>query len=91
MACLRCGKKESERQVFCNGCLSMMDLYPVKPGTQLNLPSRNQQTEQKKPTPRRQAATLQVQLRRSQELNVWLGTTVAVLTTVLGVTVWLLM
>ena len=91
MACLRCGKQESERQVFCNGCLQMMDLYPVKPGTHIHLPNRNQQPEAKKPTPRRQAATLQVQLRRAQELNVWLGTTVAVLSAVLGITVWLLM
>ncbi len=91
MACLRCGKKESERQVFCNSCLSVMDLYPVKPGTQVNIPAGRAKAEQKKPTARRQAATLQVQLRRSQELNAWLGATVAVLSTVLGVTVWLLM
>lgn len=42
MNCLKCGRKVDEGQVFCTDCLVQMEKYPVKPGTAVVLPSRNE-------------------------------------------------
>lgn len=42
MKCLKCGRKIEENQVFCTDCLLAMEKYPVKPGTAVILPSRNE-------------------------------------------------
>ncbi|MBO5323350.1 MAG: zinc-ribbon domain-containing protein [Oscillospiraceae bacterium] len=39
MNCMKCGRKIKDRQVFCEECLAIMDTYPVKPGTPIQLPS----------------------------------------------------
>ena len=39
MHCMKCGKKIKDRQVFCDECLAIMDTYPVKPGTPIQLPT----------------------------------------------------
>ena len=38
--CLKCGKKTEESSVFCSECLSVMEQYPIKPGTVAHLPRR---------------------------------------------------
>ena len=38
MNCMKCGRKSKDRQVFCEECLAIMDTYPVKPGTPMQLP-----------------------------------------------------
>jgi len=38
MNCMKCGRKVKDRQVFCDDCLAIMDTYPVKPGTPIQLP-----------------------------------------------------
>ena len=38
MHCMKCGRKIKDRQVFCEECLAIMDTYPVKPGTPIQLP-----------------------------------------------------
>ena len=38
MHCMKCGQKVKGRQVFCDDCLDIMDQYPVKPGTPIQLP-----------------------------------------------------
>lgn len=40
MYCLKCGKETRGSQVFCQGCLTDMEKYPVKPGTAIQLPLR---------------------------------------------------
>ena len=40
MACMKCGKDVNEPQVFCDECLAVMERYPVKPGTAIQLPKR---------------------------------------------------
>ena len=40
MSCMKCGKEVSEGQVFCEECLTEMERYPVKPGTPVLLPHR---------------------------------------------------
>ena len=39
MNCMKCGRKIKDCQVFCEECLAIMDTYPVKPGTPIQLPS----------------------------------------------------
>ena len=40
MACLKCGRDTAAGQVFCEDCLEVMEYYPVKPGTTVQLPKR---------------------------------------------------
>ena len=40
MQCMKCGMEVPEGQVFCNGCLEVMDKYPVKPGTPVHIRPR---------------------------------------------------
>ena len=40
MYCAKCGREISEKAVFCNTCLEVMERYPVKPGTSIQLPQR---------------------------------------------------
>lgn len=40
MACLKCGRDTEAGQVFCETCLEIMEYYPVKPGTTVQLPKR---------------------------------------------------
>lgn len=39
MHCMKCGQKIKDQQVFCEECLAIMDTYPVKPGTPIQLPT----------------------------------------------------
>ena len=40
MKCTKCGRETAENAVFCAKCLSVMERYPVKPGTVIQLPHR---------------------------------------------------
>ncbi len=53
MNCVKCGREIPETQVFCDSCLSMMDKYPVKPGTLVHLPHRSKGEPAKKPSRKR--------------------------------------
>lgn len=70
MNCLKCGRDTTDEHVFCDRCQAVMDRYPVKPGTTVHLPRRD---NLKKPTPRRrsvppeeQIQSLKRNLRRSR-------------------------
>lgn len=47
--CLKCGNKIQEKAAFCDDCLTMMELYPVKPGTVAHLQTRPPRPERKSP------------------------------------------
>jgi hypothetical protein len=53
MYCLKCGKGTQEEHVFCDSCLEVMDRYPIKPGTPVQLPHRDSSTAPKKTSRRR--------------------------------------
>lgn len=53
MACLKCGRDIPAGQVFCDGCLEIMDKSPVKPGTPVLLPAPKRQVAGKKQTHRK--------------------------------------
>lgn len=39
MYCMKCGRELKDNQVFCPDCLAVMENYPVKPGTPIQLPN----------------------------------------------------
>ena len=48
MACMKCGKKTKDQQVFCSACLAVMEAYPVKPDVHVQLPNRQKSAAAKK-------------------------------------------
>ena len=53
MNCMKCGRKIKDRQVFCEDCLAIMESYPVKPGTPIQLPLPTKSVPPAKPNKRR--------------------------------------
>ena len=47
MNCIKCGRELHDEQVFCRNCQENMELYPVKPGTPVQLPVHPAQSEGK--------------------------------------------
>ena len=47
MYCMKCGKETKDNQVFCNGCLSVMEQYPVRQDIRVQLPHRSPPAEKK--------------------------------------------
>lgn len=71
MNCMKCGRETTGEHVFCDRCLATMDCYPVKPGTAIHLPKREEAP--RKPAPRKrtippeeQIQTLKRALHRSR-------------------------
>lgn len=50
MNCVKCGRELKERGVFCDTCQANMVLYPVKPGTAIQLPQEPESLDSKKKT-----------------------------------------
>ena len=53
MGCLKCGREIDGKQVFCDGCLEVMDANPVRPGTLVLLPKHKPQATAKKQSRKR--------------------------------------
>lgn len=66
MACMKCGRDTQSGQVFCDICLEMMEWYPVKPGTAVQLPKR-QEASVRKP-PKRRGPTPEEQVKSLRRL-----------------------
>lgn len=73
MGCMKCGREIEEGQVFCDACLNVMQKYPVKPGTAVQLPHRTDTPFPKKSAPkRRQAPSPEEQILRLRKQLHWL-------------------
>ena len=48
MNCVKCGRETTEDRVFCDVCQREMEDYPVKPGTAVLIPKRDQDALAKK-------------------------------------------
>ena len=58
MNCMKCGVEISEKQVFCDHCLEVMQQYPVKPDAHVHLPKHTSAAElPKKPTKKKRTLT----------------------------------
>lgn len=56
MNCLKCGRDVPEEQLFCEECLAVMQKYPVKPNTAIQLPHRDDPGFVRKSQPKRRQA-----------------------------------
>ncbi len=80
MNCLKCGRDVPEEQLFCEDCLAVMQKYPVKPNTAIQLPHRSDAVSVKKTlTRRRQAPSAEEKLQTARRflrriLVLWLIT-----------------
>lgn len=70
MQCLKCGREIGEDRVFCTDCLLVMEANPVKPGTPVVLPRRENQprrtTKRAQLKPEETIAALQKTIRRQR-------------------------
>lgn len=80
MNCLKCGRDIEEGQLFCGSCLEVMQKYPVKANTAVQLPHRNESSGGRKaPAKRRSAPTTEEKLQTAKRflrriLVLWLIT-----------------
>lgn len=62
MACLKCGKKTKDEQVFCPACMTVMEAHPVKKDVHLQLPNRKERALPKRTGHKRRALSPEEQL-----------------------------
>ena len=91
MQCMKCGVEIPEGQVFCEKCLEIMDRYPVKPGTPVQILPRNSKDKSSK---RRELSpeellSKQRSINRRQRLLIWL--LVVALACAIGVLIYALL
>lgn len=86
MYCMKCGKETGENQVFCEGCLEIMEQYPVKPGTVINLPRRDAPAPEKKPPVHHKESSGAEQFVQLRGMIRWLTAIIAVLSVLLCAT-----
>lgn len=64
MQCLKCGREIPVGQVFCQDCQTDMAKYPVKPGTPIRIPRRQETASVKKQAAHRSAVPPEEQVKR---------------------------
>ncbi len=89
MGCLKCGGNTADKQVFCKDCLDVMQQYPVKQDTPIQLPAREYATHEKKATPRREQTPAE-QLGLLRRMVKWLVAIIVLLSLLLSLTGMLL-
>lgn len=73
MACIKCGRKVKDQQVFCEDCLAEAEGYPVDPATPIQLPAHAPVQSQKKKGGKKKAARPpEAQLKRLRSSLRWL-------------------
>lgn len=83
MQCMKCGRDVESGEIFCAECRKVMEQYPVKPGTVVQLPHRPETATQKKQTPwRRNALPLEEQVMLLKRMT--RGMAVALVVTILA-------
>lgn len=65
MGCLKCGEATQENRVFCDACMEIMQQYPVKQETAIQLPRRESPPAERKPAPLRETTSKQLARLRS--------------------------
>ena len=88
MYCLKCGNETLDEKIFCEECLVQAQMYPVKPGTSIQLPkpetyAPKKNASAKRPiSPEEQVDDLKKTIRR---LGILLFLTAAALALCLGI------
>ena len=84
MNCLKCGREISDGNVFCQDCRAVMEKYPVKPTTSLQLPRRSEQEIPKKTSKRRKVSP-EERIRKQKKIIRRMALVIAVLFVVICV------
>ena len=90
MYCLKCGQEIPEKQAFCDSCLTVMEQYPVKPDTHIQLPKRSTPQVIKKAANRKKEPTMKERLARAKKAVQWLSIALAVVVFALSLSITLL-
>ena len=80
MQCMKCGRDLESGEVFCRECREVMEKYPVKPGTVVQLHHRQIQYAAKRQSPRRKAVPLEEQVELLKKVSRRLAMALAVAT-----------
>lgn len=91
MSCMRCGKETDENQVFCTECLKDMEQQPVKPGTPIQLPNRENRGSTKRASFRLAASKWQDKIFLLKYIIFWLVILIVLLTAALVLCVCMLL
>lgn len=86
MHCTKCGREIDGKSVFCNKCLAVMERYPVKPGTSIQLPQRAP-APAKRPLLRKRALPPEEQVIRQRKTIRLLTTAIVCLVLVFGLSI----
>ena len=79
MNCMKCGRKIENNGVFCEGCLSVMEKYPVKQNATLQLPKNRDAVAPKKSNKKKHQTPLEDQVNYQRRVIRRLGLMVGVL------------
>ncbi len=90
MACLKCGKKTKDAQVFCPACLTVMEAHPVKNDVPIQLPNRKERTLPKRTGRKRRVLSPEEQLSLLKKRQLRLIAVIVLLALLLGAAVSLL-
>ena len=92
MNCMKCGKTTTNEQVFCDVCLQVMAKHPVKPGTPVYLPQRQEEPVVKKTGRRARQLPLEDQVKdlqkRNHRLRLWLLIVGLLFAGIIGLSIW---
>lgn len=69
--CMKCGRETQDQQVFCSSCLEVMEKYPVKPGTAVQLPKEKDGHTPKRSQPRRRSPMRAEERIRALKRHIW--------------------
>ena len=87
--CTKCGRETKDGTVFCKSCLDVMKLYPVKPGTSIQLPQRAPSAA-KKASARKKKLSPEEQVIRQRKTIRWLSAALVCTLLMLGLSIALL-
>ncbi len=85
MACMKCGRDIQEGQIFCETCLEVMEWYPVKPGTAVQLPKRQEAPSRK--VLKRRGPTLEEQVKSLRRIIRFLAVALIIAVVLIGLMV----
>ena len=80
MNCMKCGREIPEG-AFCEECLAVMEKYPVKPNTVVQIPNRDLAIQSRKPRRRKELTEKEKLIRYEHRVQVltWVNGILAVL------------
>lgn len=80
MQCMKCGLEIPEGQVFCDGCLEVMEQFPVNPGTPVHIIPRKPAEK----APKKRGLSTKEQLLRQTRINRRLRVLILIMTVLLA-------